>query len=200
MRPAGCYVIDRIRCKWCGSEPIYTEYHDVEWGFPVYDSRELFELLNLEGAQAGLSWITVLKKRSRYQQVFDNFEPKKMAVYDEIKRTELLSDAGIIRNKLKVNAFIENAKAYLKMEALGEDFSGFIWGFVDGESLLNGYTSMAELPAQTKLSGSMSEALKEKGFRFFGPTICYAFMQAAGLVNDHTIDCFRRTEVPSVGF
>jgi DNA-3-methyladenine glycosylase I len=187
-------MMDKTRCEWCSSEPIYIEYHDVEWGIPVYDSRELFELLNLEGAQAGLSWITVLKKRSRYRQVFDNFEPKKMAVYDEMKRAELLSDAGIIRNKLKVNAFIENAKAYLRMEALGEDFGEFIWGFVEGEPLLNCFTGMADLPAQTELSASMSSALKEKGFRFVGPTICYAFMQAAGLVNDHTLDCFRRTE------
>lgn len=188
-------MIDQTRCEWCSSDPIYIQYHDLEWGVPVFESRELFELLNLEGAQAGLSWITVLKKRARYRQVFDNFEPKKIALYDEIKRAELLTDAGIIRNKLKVNAFIENAKAYLRMEALGEDFSTFIWGFVAGKPLVNCFTSMAELPAQTELSTSMSAALKAKGFRFVGPTICYAFMQAAGLVNDHTIDCFRRTRV-----
>jgi DNA-3-methyladenine glycosylase I len=195
MLEDGRKVIDRVRCEWCGSDPIYVEYHDKEWGIPVYDNRELFELLNLEGAQAGLSWITVLKKRSRYRTVFDNFEPKKMANYDEKKRSELLSDAGIIRNKLKVNAFIENAKAYLNMEASGQDFSEFIWGFVDGKPLLNCFDSMSELPAQTELSQAMSSALKGRGFKFVGPTICYAFMQAAGMVNDHTRECFRYFEL-----
>jgi DNA-3-methyladenine glycosylase I len=194
MPEDGRKVIDRVRCEWCGTDPLYVEYHDAEWGIPVYDNRELFELLNLEGAQAGLSWITVLKKRSRYWKVFDNFEPKKMAIYDETKRAELLLDAGIIRNKLKVNAFIENAKAYLRMEASGQGFSEFIWGFVNGKPLLNCFSSMSELPAQTELSGRMSSALKDKGFKFVGSTICYAFMQAAGLVNDHTLDCFRHTK------
>ena len=188
-----------IRCSWCGDEPIYTEYHDIEWGAPVYGSQELFELLNLEGAQAGLSWITVLKKRARYREIFDRFDPRKMANYDETKRAELLADAGIIRNKLKVNAFIENAKAYLRMEQEGEDFSNFIWGFVNGEPQINSFATMSDIPAETPTSHAMSVVLKKKGFRFVGPTICYAFMQAAGLVNDHTVDCFRRAEVQSVG-
>ena len=186
------------RCAWCGSEPIYVEYHDVEWGVPVRGKRELFELLNLEGAQAGLSWITVLKKRKRYREVFDQFDPQKMAIYDETKRAELLADAGIIRNKLKVNAFIENAKTYLRMEEEGEDFSDFIWGFVNAEPQVNSPETMSDLPAETPASRAMSEALKKKGFRFVGPTICYAFMQAAGLVNDHTVDCFRWAELQSV--
>ena len=160
---------------------------------PERDDQKLFELLNLEGAQAGLSWITVLRKRERYREVFDGFDPLKIAGYDDKKRMELLADPGIIRNRLKVNAFIENAKAFLQMQDQGESFSEFIWDFVDGEPQINQFKKLSEIPAETEASGAMSKALKKRGFRFVGPTICYAFMQAAGLVDDHITSCFRRT-------
>ena len=187
------------RCSWCEGDELYEKYHDEEWGIPVYDDRELFEMLNLEGAQAGLSWITVLKKRETYRQAFDNFDPHKMALYDENKRAELLQDPGIIRNKLKVNAFIVNAQLYLEMQSLasrgeGPTFSEFIWSFVDGSPVVNHPKSLADVPATTEQSDAMSKALKKKGFKFVGSTICYAFMQAAGLVDDHVSSCFRRNQ------
>ena len=185
------------RCSWCEGDDLYEKYHDEEWGVPVYDDRELFEMLNLEGAQAGLSWITVLKKRETYRLAFDNFDPDKMALYDENKRAELLQDPGIIRNKLKVNAFIVNAQLYLEMQSAarrgeGPSFSEFIWSFVDGSPIVNHPKSLADVPATTEQSDAMSKALKKKGFKFVGSTICYAFMQAAGLVDDHVSSCFRR--------
>ena len=185
------------RCSWCEGDELYERYHDEEWGVPVYDDRELFEMLNLEGAQAGLSWITVLRKRAHYRVVFDGFNPEKMAQYDEVKRQELLEDAGIIRNKLKVNAFIVNAQIYMQMQADakrgdGPTFSEFIWSFVDGSPVINNYESLGEVPATTDQSDVMSKELKKRGFKFVGSTICYAFMQAAGLVNDHLIDCHAR--------
>jgi len=185
------------RCSWCEGDELYERYHDEEWGVPVYDDRELFEMLNLEGAQAGLSWITVLRKRAHYRVVFDGFDPEKIAQYDESKRKELLEDAGIIRNKLKVNAFIVNAQIYLQMQAdakhgNGPTFSEFIWSFVDGNPVINNYKSLNEVPATTDQSDVMSKELKKRGFKFVGSTICYAFMQAAGLVNDHLIDCHAR--------
>ena len=180
-----------IRCGWCSNDELYQQYHDQEWGVPVYDDRELFEMLNLEGAQAGLSWITVLKKRAHYRDVFDGFDPEKIARYDQAKREELLSDAGIIRNKLKVNAFIVNAQLYLDMQADGSrpSFSEYLWSFVGGEPIVNKRKSLADVPATTKESDAMSKSLKKLGFKFTGSTICYAFMQATGMVNDHTLDC-----------
>lgn len=185
----------KSRCTWCLSSDLYMNYHDEEWGVPVYDNQELFEMLNLEGAQAGLSWITVLNKRAHYQKVFDGFDPKKIARYTQKKREKLLADPGIIRNKLKVNAFIVNAQLYLDMMDKDEDFSEFLWSFVDGKPIQNTYKSMADVPATTPISDTMSKALKKKGFKFTGSTICYAFMQACGMVNDHTQDCFRWKEV-----
>lgn len=186
---------NKHRCQWCLSSDLYISYHDQEWGVPVYDNQRLFEMLNLEGAQAGLSWITVLNKRAHYQKVFDGFDPKKIARYTPHKREKLLNDPGIIRNKLKVNAFIVNAQLYLDMLAKGEDFSEFLWSFVGGVPIQNNYSSMEDVPAKTTISDAMSKALKKKGFKFTGSTICYAFMQACGMVNDHTQHCFRWKEL-----
>lgn len=190
----------KIRCSWCEGNALYEEYHDTEWGVPEYDDQALFEMLNLEGAQAGLSWITVLQKREHYRKVFDNFDATKMAKYDQTKREALLSDPGIIRNKLKVNAFIVNAQRYLEMQQaakLGEapTFSEYLWSFVGGKPVLNRARTIADVPANTPQSDAMSKALKKLGFKFVGSTICYAFMQAAGMVNDHTIDCFRYAQI-----
>jgi DNA-3-methyladenine glycosylase I len=179
------------RCQWCGDNPLYTDYHDNEWGVPCYDPLTLFEFINLEGAQAGLSWITVLKKRDHYREVFDHFDPVKMAAYGDDKIRALLGDPGIIRNRLKVNAFITNAQAYLEMESGGESFAEYIWSFVDGQPLINRWKSMSDLPANTALSDALSKDLKKRGFKFVGTTICYAFMQACGMVNDHETACFR---------
>jgi len=184
------------RCAWCEGNELYESYHDNEWGVPMYDDRELFEMLNLEGAQAGLSWITVLKKRETYRQAFDQFDPQKIAKYTQAKREKLLADPGIIRNKLKVNAFIVNAQLYLDMQAQAEaggdpTFSEFLWSFVDGKPMVNQWKTLKEVPATTTESDAMSKALKKLGFKFVGSTICYAFMQAAGMVNDHTTECFR---------
>ena len=190
----------RSRCPWCTGSELYRRYHDEEWGVPEYDDQKLFEMLNLEGAQAGLSWITVLNKREHYRQVFDNFDPTKMARYDEHKRQRLLADPGIIRNKLKVNAFIVNANQYLDLQQRaaagdGPDFSTFLWSFVGGKPKQNRWRSLADVPATTAESDAMSKALKKRGFKFTGSTICYAFMQASGMVNDHLLDCFRYQEV-----
>jgi len=184
------------RCSWCEGDELYEQYHDTEWGVPIYDDQALFEMLNLEGAQAGLSWITVLKKRAHYRKVFDNFDAAKIAQYDQAKREELLSDPGIIRNKLKVNAFIVNAQLYLEMQTAAKagdspSFSDYLWSFVNGKPITNKAKTLADVPANTAESDAMSKALKKRGFKFVGSTICYAFMQAAGMVNDHTTDCFR---------
>ncbi len=185
------------RCRWCEGDAQYEKYHDTEWGVPVRDDLELFEMLNLEGAQAGLSWITVLRKRDHYRNVFDGFDPEKIAKYDLQKREALLSDPGIIRNKLKVNAFIVNAQLYLDMQAKakrGESagFSDFLWSFVGGEPIVNHPQTLSDVPVNTPESDAMSKALKKLGFKFVGSTICYAFMQAAGMVDDHVADCFKR--------
>ncbi len=182
---------NKSRCAWVGDNPIYIDYHDNEWGVPVYDDRLLFEFLILEGAQAGLSWITVLKKREHYRQVFDNFEPEKIARYSDKKIETLLQDPGIIRNRLKVNAAVVNAKAYLKLLKEFDSFSDYLWGFVDGEPIKNHWKTAAAVPATTPLSDKLSKDLKRRGFKFVGGTICYAFMQAVGMVDDHTQDCFR---------
>lgn len=181
------------RCPWCEGFDLYREYHDTEWGVPLRDDRALFELINLEGAQAGLSWSTVLKKRETYRAAFDQFDPEKIALYDERKVAELLANPGIVRNRLKVAATIGNAKAYLALQASGQSFSAFVWQFVDGKPLQNQRRSMSEVPAQTAESDAMSQALKKAGFKFVGSTICYAFMQASGMVNDHLIECHRHT-------
>ncbi len=179
------------RCKWCLSSELYVQYHDEEWGVPEYDNQHLFEMLNLEGAQAGLSWITVLNKRKHYRKVFDNFDATKMAKYNQKKIDKLLADPGIIRNKLKVNAFITNAKLYLDMMESGEDFSEYLWSFVEGKPIINKLRTLEDSVATTPISDKMSKDLKKRGFKFIGSTICYAFMQACGMVNDHTTDCFR---------
>ena len=182
------------RCWWCGDDPEYMAYHDNEWGVPLYDDQKLFELLILEGAQSGLSWITILRKREGYRRAFDQFDPQKIAAYDEAKIAELLDNPEIVRNKLKVNAAVSNAKSYLAMQAEGENFSDFLWSFVDGKPQQNTYKTAAEIPALTSTSEAMSKALKKRGFKFVGPTVCYAFMQSAGLVNDHMVDCYRYKE------
>jgi DNA-3-methyladenine glycosylase I len=177
------------RCGWVSVDPLYLDYHDHEWGNPVTDDQKLFEMLCLEGAQAGLSWITVLKKRHSYRQAFDQFDAEKIARYDEQKRAELLANPGIIRNKLKVNAFIVNAGLYLKIRQT-QSFSDYLWQFVDGSPRLNAWESLEQVPSRTAQSDAMAKQLKKDGFKFVGSTICYAFMQATGMVNDHTTDCF----------
>ena len=186
------------RCPWCESFELYRQYHDDEWGMPLYDDRALFELLILEGAQAGLSWSTVLKKREHYQFVFDDFNPELIARYDEQKVAALLADPGIIRNRAKVAATIQNAKACLAIKADGHLFSDFLWRFVDGKPVQNNWQSMAEVPSKTVQSDAMSKALARAGFKFVGSTICYAFMQASGMVNDHLTSCPRHTEVKAL--
>lgn len=184
-----------IRCEWCGDDPLYVKYHDEEWGTPVHDDRQLFEMLNLEGAQAGLSWITVLRKRENYRRQFNNFNPDRIANYSNSKLEKILKDPGIIRNKLKVNAVVTNARAFLMLKDDYGSFSKFIWQFVDGEPIINTYSRLSDLPSKTEISEVMSKELKKKGFKFVGSTICYAFMQAVGMVNDHTTNCFRHKEL-----
>nr|WP_232301121.1 DNA-3-methyladenine glycosylase I [Gilvimarinus agarilyticus] len=180
-----------IRCQWCSDDPIYQEYHDQQWGVPCYDAQELFEMLILEGAQAGLSWITVLKKREGYRRAFCQFDPSKIAQFTDQDVERLRQDAGIIRNKLKIESAIKAARAYLQMQQDGDDWVAFLWSFVGGQSIQNRWRSLSDVPVTTPESDAMSKALKNKGFNFVGSTICYAFMQATGMVNDHTIDCFR---------
>ena len=179
------------RCSWCLSDSLYIHYHDEEWGVPLHDDRLLFEMLILEGAQAGLSWLTILKRRKTYRVAFDNFDAKKIARYDARKVAALLADAGIIRNRLKVTAAIENAKSFLAAKKEFGSFDKFIWRFVDGKPLVNRPKVLRDVPAKTEISDEMSRELKNRGFKFVGSTICYAFMQAVGMVDDHTADCFR---------
>ena len=179
------------RCSWCGTDPLYVDYHDNEWGVPTKDDQALFELLLLEGAQAGLSWITILKKREKYRVAYDGFNAEKMAKYDQHKHDELLQNAGIIRNKLKLKAFTKNAIAYLKMKESGESFSSFLWKFTNHKVVTNQWGDLSEVPVSTPESEAMSKALKKIGFSFVGPTICYAFMQSSGMVNDHITSCFK---------
>ncbi|MDH5354300.1 MAG: DNA-3-methyladenine glycosylase I [Gammaproteobacteria bacterium] len=183
--------MNKARCWWCGEDELYRQYHDQEWGEPQHDERLLFEFLCLEGAQAGLSWITILRKRENYRLVFDNFDAEKIAVYDDNKISKLLADPGIVRNKLKVNGFVKNAKAYLNMRDQGQSLHDYLWNYVDGLPLQNNWQSMDQVPANTEISDLMSKDLKKRGFTFVGSTICYAFMQAAGLVNDHLVSCHR---------
>ena len=186
---------EKHSCSWCGSDPAYVKYHDTEWGVPVYNDRKLFEKIILEGAQAGLSWITVLKKRAHYRKVFDKFNPEIIARYNKRKIESLLKDPGIIRNRLKVEGTVKNARAYLELREQQGKFKDFVWDFVDGQPIINKWKSLKQMPATTDISIAMSKALKKRGFTFVGPTICYSFMQSMGLVNDHTIDCFRYKEI-----
>lgn len=190
----GVTADEMVRCHWATSE-LNIPYHDKEWGVPLHDDRALFELLILEGAQAGLSWDTVLKKRARYREVFDGFDVEKVARYDQKKVRELLKDAGIIRNRLKLAATISNAQAFLKVQAEFGSFDKYIWQFVGGKPKQNAWTTHSRLPAKTAESDAMSKDLQTRGFRFVGSTICYAFMQATGMVNDHLVECFRYAEL-----
>lgn len=184
----------KIRCAWCGEDPLYVAYHDEEWGVPVRDDDRMFEFLILETFQAGLSWITVLKKRENFRKAFDNFDYKKIAKYDQKKIDSLLEDAGIIRNKLKVNATISNAQCYMEVQKEFGSFCDYIWGFVDGSPIKNTSKTMADIPANTPLSDALSKDLKKRGFKFVGTTVVYAHMQATGMVNDHVQECFRYHE------
>ena len=181
-------------CPWFGKDPLYRDYHHNEWGKPLYDDRALFEFLLLEGAQAGLSWLTILRKRENYRRAFDNFEPEKIVRYDDKRVTLLLNDTGIVRNRLKIESAIKNARVYLTILESGQYFSDYIWQFVDGRPIQNNWPTIETVPVTTKESDTMSKALKKKGFTFVGSTICYAFMQATGMVNDHLTSCFRHTE------
>ncbi len=184
-----------IRCEWPGTDDLMIAYHDREWGVPLHDDRKLFEFLVLDGFQAGLSWSTILKKRENFRKAFDNFEAEKIARYTKRKTDRLLQDAGIIRNRLKIHATVSNAKAFLELQAKEGTFDEFIWQFVSGATRVNKWKTLRQIPAKTKQSDAMSKALKERGFTFVGSTICYAFMQAAGLVNDHVVRCFRHDQV-----
>ena len=185
-----------IRCAWAPTDdPLYLSYHDTEWGVPRYDERTLFEMLLLEGAQAGLSWATILHKRAGYRRAFAEFDPERIACYGEHDVCRLLANAEIVRNRLKINAAIVNARAYLALSAKQSSFSDFIWQFVDGQPQQNHWENIAQVPASTPTSIRLSKALKQQGFKFVGPTICYAFMQAVGMVNDHVVGCFRWAEL-----
>lgn len=183
------------RCPWCEGFELYRQYHDTEWGVPLRDDRALFELLILEGAQAGLSWATILKKRENYRRAFDGFDPALIAGYDEAKVAALLADSGIVRNRAKIAAAIGNAKACLALQAGGQSLADFLWQFVDGRPIRNHRQALSEVPARTPQSDAMSKALQKAGFKFVGSTICYALMQSAGLVNDHLISCPRHAEI-----
>ncbi|HEX6143627.1 MAG TPA: DNA-3-methyladenine glycosylase I [Geminicoccaceae bacterium] len=181
----------RTRCGWAGSDPLYRAYHDEEWGVPLRDDRRLFEMLVLEGFQAGLSWLTILRKRENFRAAFGGFDPELVARFDEAKVAALLQNPGIVRNRAKIEGAILSARATLELMGQPGGLSGFVWSFVDGAPIRNRFGSLAEVPAATPQSKAMSKALKQRGFRFCGPTICYAFMQACGLVDDHVVDCFR---------
>jgi DNA-3-methyladenine glycosylase I len=184
-----------IRCAWAGTDPLYVAYHDEEWGVPVHDDRRWFEMLILEGAQAGLSWITILRKRDAYRRAFDGFDPARVARYDSRRIAKLLADPGIVRNRMKVESTVDNARRILEVRKELGSLAAYLWGLVDGAPVVNRRKAIGEIPAQTPASKAMSRELKRRGFRFVGPTTCYAFMQATGMVNDHTIDCFRYREL-----
>ena len=180
-----------VRCPWCGSDPLYMAYHDQEWGVPLHDEQRLFEMLTLEGAQAGLSWLTILRKREGYRRAFAEFDPQLVAGFGDADVARLLADPGIVRNRLKIASAISNARAVLEVQARYGSLDAFLWGFVDGRPIRDSWRSMAEIPASTPLSDAMSREMKRHGFRFVGTTICYAHMQATGMVNDHVTGCFR---------
>jgi DNA-3-methyladenine glycosylase I len=184
-----------VRCPWAQNDPLYIAYHDKEWGMPLHDDQKLFEMLILEGMQAGLSWLTILKKRENFRRAFDNFNAKKIARYSERKIEKLLSNPGIIRNSLKIHAVIKNAKAYLKLKDELGSFDKYLWQFTEGKTIHNSWRTLKQVPASTKQSDLMAKDLKQRGFTFVGTTICYAHMQAIGMVNDHLINCFRYSEI-----
>lgn len=184
-----------VRCPWCGEDPLYQHYHDHEWGVPVHDEHTLFEFLTLEGAQAGLSWITILKKRENYREAFAGFDPVKVARFTPARIEKLLRNPGIVRNRLKVDSTVTNARAFMAVQKEFGSFARYIWGFVDGRPLINRFASMQDVPAQTPLAVTISKDLKKRGFRFVGPTIVYAMMQAIGMVNDHLLSCERHAEL-----
>lgn len=183
------------RCGWCGDDPLYVHYHDHDWGVPIHDDLMLFEMLILEGAQAGLSWITVLKKRNNYKLAFDDFDIDTVASYDDKKQAALLENSGLIRNRLKIASSIKNAKAVQAIQQEHGSFNNFLWQFVDDKPIQNTWTTLADVPAETELSRQLSKALKKYGCSFVGPTICYSLMQSIGMVNDHTTDCYRHAEL-----
>lgn len=194
MTPAAALT----RCPWCGTDPLYTAYHDHEWGVPVHDDRLLFEFLILEGAQAGLSWITILRKREAYREAFDHFDAEKVACYNDKKVAALLANSGIVRNRLKVSSAIDNARATLAVKASDGSLNNFLWQFSDSKPVQNNWQEMSQVPASTPTSEAMSRELKKRGFRFVGPTICYALMQATGMVNDHLVGCHRHQAVKAL--
>ena len=187
------------RCRWCGNDPLYVAYHDKEWGIPVHEDRLLFEFLILEGVQAGLSWLTVLKKRDNYRKAFHDFNCTRIAKYTETDVIRLLADTGIVRNRLKIESAIRNARCVLEIGAEYGSLDAYLWRYVDGVPKQNAWKSISEVPAKTETSERMSKDLKKRGLKFVGPTICYAFMQAVGMVNDHTTDCFRHQEIRKLG-
>ena len=189
----------KTRCRWCNDDPVYVSYHDEEWGVPIHDDRLLFEFLILEGAQAGLSWLTILKKRENYRKAFDHFDVKRVARYGQADMDRLLHDAGIVRNRLKIEAAIKNARGVLAIQKEFGTFDAYVWGYVQGVPLQNCWKQMGDIPTKTAVSDQMSRDLKKRGFNFVGTTICYSFMQAVGLVNDHSEDCFRHRELASAG-
>jgi len=184
-------MAENRRCTWCGDDPLYQQYHDREWGVPCRDDQTLFEFVVLEGAQAGLSWITVLRKRETYRKAFANFDVHSVAAFDEADVERLLQDPGIVRNRLKVASTISNARLFIDLQNEYGSFSNYLWGFVDDKPIVNHWSSLSQIPASTELSDRISKEMKKRGFKFFGTTICYAFLQAVGVVNDHTADCFR---------
>lgn len=192
---AAAPVPPKKRCSWAGTNPLYVAYHDREWGKPVHRDRKLFEMLTLEGAQAGLSWLTILKKRDHYRKVFAGFDPQKVARFDRRKISRLLQDPGIVRNRAKVESTVGNARVLLSIREEFRTFNRFCWQFVDGKPMINRWKSVRNVPAQTERSVAFSRELLRRGMKFVGPTICYAFMQATGMVNDHTLDCFRYEEL-----
>jgi DNA-3-methyladenine glycosylase I len=185
----------KVRCPWAGDDPLYHAYHDEEWGLPLHDDRALFELLNLEGAQAGLSWITILRKRPAYRRAFAGFDPRKVARFDRRRIESLLRDPGIVRNRLKIEGTVRNARAFLEVVAEQGSFDRYLWGFVGGQPIRNRRRALTDLPAETAESRVLSKDLRRRGFTFVGPTICYAFMQATGMVNDHLVSCYRYRQV-----
>lgn len=189
-----------IRCGWCGNDPLYIQYHDTEWGVPVTDDRSLFEFLILEGAQAGLSWITILRKRENYRLAFDDFDPVKVALYNEAKIDQLMDDPGIIRNRRKLEAAVHNGRLFLKIQEEFGSFAEYLWSFVDYRPIQNKWATLKEIPAQTVESQALSRDLQKRGFKFVGPTICYSLMQAVGMVNDHLVNCFRHAEVSDLSY
>lgn len=186
------------RCEWCGNDPLYVDYHDNEWGLPIHDDQLLFEFLILEGAQAGLNWLTILKKRENYRKSFDAFDPQIVANYSQVDIDRLMADEGIVRNRLKIESAIKNAQGVLKIQKEFGSFDAYLWAYVDGTPIVNRWDSLEDIPVKTEISETMSKDLKKRGFNFVGPTICYAFMQAIGMVNDHTIDCFKNEELKNL--